>query len=92
MDDVLILNLILKISKRQLNDIYITVHMISIGDTIGSFLLALANVCLCIFYLTYVHILYGGKLWWWEMANLANDRGFDKFIPAKLYPVKEILT
>ena len=32
---------------------------------------------------------YGGKLWRWEMlANLANDRGFAKFIPAKFYPVK----
>ena len=38
-------------------------------------------------------IPYGGKLWRWEMlVNLANDRGFTKFIPAKFYPVKESLT
>ena len=36
---------------------------------------------------------YGGKLWRWEtLANLANDRGFAKFIPTKFYPVKESLT
>ena len=40
-----------------------------------------------------LYVPYGGKLWWWEMlANLANDCGFVKFIPAKFYPVKESLT
>ena len=35
-----------------------------------------------------IAILYGGKLWRWEMlANLANDRGFAKFIPAQLKKV-----
>ena len=45
--------------------------------------------------ITYYNLLipYGGKLLWWEMlANLANDLGFAKFIPAKFYPVKESLT
>ena len=29
--------------------------------------------------------------WRWEtLANLANDRGFAKFIPIKFYPVKEV--
>ena len=38
-------------------------------------------------------IPYEGKLWWWEtLANLANDCGFAKFIPAKFYPVKGSLT
>ena len=48
-------------------------------------------------FLLHVHlkshsITNGGKLWWWEMlVNLANDRGFAKFIPAKFYPIKESL-
>ena len=55
--------------------------------------LILLMICLKIFVVYLDLIPYGGKLWWWEtLANLANDRGFAKFIPAKFYPVKGSLT
>jgi len=26
-------------------------------------------------------VMYGGKLWWWKTANLANDEEFANFSP-----------
>ena len=52
-------------------------------------------ICIYVYMHMYVcmYVPYGGKLWRWEtLANLANDRGFAKFIPAKFYPVKVSLT